>query len=250
MWPKSLGILEDIERAGLEQALLKVDGLDAKQASMLQAGLIPDLLQRCHEDGLFWLRWVQTRDEADPGHSVKPFPTHLDYLRSLWQLLVQHQCVVVAKSRQMLVSWAVAAFCCWWARFQANQAIYWQTQQWEDACAMICQPVSKPMGRCQFIEANLPEWMRQDLKPSEGCLTYPNGSAIYALPGGADKIRGKVASVIIQDEFAMQLEATGVYTACAPLIQKGAKFIAVSTPNGSSNTFATLYHGRPVGIPE
>lgn len=239
--------LREIEHAGLDRALETLDRLDDTQARTLFAGVVGDVLERSARDGYFWLRFVLTRDEADPSQSIKPFPIQLTYLHQLWDLLVSRQCLAVAKSRQMLVSWLVATFCCWWARFQANQAIYWQTQQWKDACAMISMPKGAVLGRCQFIERNLPVWMQQNIVDQEGVLYYPNGSLIQALPGGANQIRSKVASVIVQDEFAMQEEAQGVYTACAPLIQKGAKFIAVSTPNGTGNQFATLFHGRSMG---
>ena len=188
-----------------------------------------------------------TRDEADPNQSVKPFPLHLEYLVRLWGLLDSRQCVVIAKSRQMLISWVVAAYAVWHARSKPNQAIFWQAQQWEDAKNMTCHPKGASMGRCQFIEANLPAWMRQNITPLEGRLQYPNGSFVQALPGGASKIRGNTPSVYISDESAHQEEQEGVFTAVAPLIQKGAKAFFISTPNGTSNMFATLFHGRPVG---
>ena len=102
------------------------------------------------------------------------------------------------------------------------------------------------LGRMQFIERHLPSWMRIRPKESEGRLNYPNGSLIEALPGGANQVRGKVASIIVEDEFAFQEEARGVYTTVAPLIQKATKFIAISTPNGMENVFADIYHGIPL----
>jgi phage FluMu gp28-like protein len=66
------------------------------------------------------------------------------------------------------------------------------------------------------------------------------------MAGGADKVRGRVVSVYVGDEFAHQDDQDGVFTAVAPLLQKGAKGIFISTPNGA-NMFATLYHGRPLG---
>ena len=75
---------------------------------------------------------------------------------------------------------------------------------------------------------------------------YPNGSFIEALAGGANQVRGKVFSVYVGDEFAHQEDQRGVYTSVAPLIQKGSRAILVSTPNGSDNLFATLFHGRQV----
>jgi terminase large subunit-like protein len=201
----------------------------------------------CAKDGLFWLKFVQTRDEADPDHSLKAFPVDLEYVRGLWGVLAENQAVVIAKSRQMLVSWELAAYCVWHARSKPNQAVYWQTKAWEDAVAMVCMPSGGFQGRCQFIEDNLPAWMKMQYKPSEGRVQYPNGSVIQALSGGADKVRGKVVSVLVEDEFAFQDDQEGVYTAVSPLIQKGSKVFFVSTPNGSGNTFATIFHGRPVG---
>jgi phage FluMu gp28-like protein len=93
--------------------------------------------------------------------------------------------------------------------------------------------------------------MRVRLKESEGLLAYPDtGSVIEALPGGANKVRGKVPSLIVLDEFAMHEEAWGEWTAVAPLVQKGMKLLVISTPNGSEgNCFYHLYHGTPKSIP-
>jgi phage FluMu gp28-like protein len=234
-----------------ELALLaeKADGLAGADLQHVYAALTGAARARAAEDGLFWLRFVLTRDEADSSCSVKPFPLGLDYLRALWTVLDRSQTVVIAKSRQMLVSWCVASFAVWWARHKANQAVYWQSQQARDAINMVCAPKGAPMGRCQFIESNLPVWMRQALSPLEGRLVYSNGSFIQALPGGAGQIRGNVPSLYIGDEFAFQEEQRGVFTAVAPLIQKGAKAVFISTPNGADNQFAELWHGRPVGTP-
>ena len=198
----------------------------------------------CADDGLFWLRFAQTRDEADPGNPVKPFPLHLEYVRSLWGVLTGSQRVVIAKSRQMMVSWCVAAFAVWWARHRGNQAVYYQTKAHADAVSMVAMPDGGFEGRCQFLESHLPTWMRVTYKASEGRIQYANGSIIQALAGGADQIRGKVPSVYISDEFAFQDDQDGVMTAVMPLIQKGSKVILVSTPNGSENAFCTLWHGH------
>ena len=230
----------------LRRLLPRIDGLPEAEAQRLLAGVAGEVNRRCAEDGWFWLRFVQTRDESDATTAVKPFPVHLEYTKLVWRELTTKQRVVVAKSRQMLMSWILACFCVWWARYKPNQAVYWQTKAWDDAVAMICMPQGGFSARCQFIEDNLPAWMRVDYKPAEGRIQYPNGSIIQALSGGADKIRSKTASVIVEDEFAFQEDQAGVYTAVAPLIQKGAKAIFVSSPNGTANQFATIYHGRNV----
>jgi phage FluMu gp28-like protein len=215
-----------------------------------KAAVEAELIEACKRDGLMFLKFVKTRDEADQNESLKPFPVHLEYIRAVWNVLVNNRKVVVAKSRQMLMSWIMCAFCVWWARFKPHQAVYWQTQKAEDAYEKVAMPTQSGraggyMGRCQLIEANLPPFLQQPIRPTEGLIVYPNGSIIQGIPGGADQIRGKVVSVYVGDEFAFQEEARGVYTATAPLIQKGAKFIAVSTPNGGpeASMFAQLFHG-------
>src|SRR5438876_7571187 len=141
-----------ISRDDLERLVPRIDTLSSDHAKQLYDILTSDAVARCSVDGFFWLSYVQTRDEADPEHSVKPFPVHLEYLRELWAILARDQRVVIAKSRQMLVSWAVCAFCVWWARHKPHQAIYWQTQKWADACGMVCGADGAMAGRCQFME--------------------------------------------------------------------------------------------------
>src|SRR5438309_8569370 len=99
-----MNLLDEIEKHGVQHVLGRVDGLDDQSAELLRVGLIGECVDRARVDGLFFLRWVETRDEADPERSVKPFPAHLEYLRELWAILARDQRVVIAKSRQMLVS--------------------------------------------------------------------------------------------------------------------------------------------------
>jgi hypothetical protein len=236
-----------IEKESLEKLLLRIPTLDSKTQLQLWDSVSSEVLERCAADGLFWLRFVRTRDEADPLNSVKPFPVQLEYIQELWKILIADRRIAIAKSRQMMVSWLVCAFIVWWARFKDHQAIYWQTKAWPDAVKMVCMPSGGFPGRCQFIEDNLPVWMRIAYKPSEGRIQYPNGSIIQSLSGGADQVRSATGSIFVEDEFAHQEDQDGVYTAVAPLIQKGAKGIFISSPNGTGNMFATLYHGRYVG---
>lgn len=236
-----------IEQLRRLQEAIAAGRVSEKDAAKLYTQTTAAIKEECNRDGLFWLRFVQTRDEADPDQSSKPFPVSLEYIRELWSVLEREQSVVVAKSRQMMVSWILAARCVFHARSRPNQAVFWQTKAWEDAVAMVCMPSGGFQGRCQYIEDSLPRWLRMEYKPSEGRMQYPNGSIIQALSGGADKVRGKVVSLLVEDEFAYQDDQDGVYTAVSPLIQKGSKVVFVSTPNGSGNMFATLYHGRPVG---
>jgi len=227
--------------------LLDRGELSPKQLQDLDAAVKQEINRRCGEQGLFWAKFVSTRDEADPEHSIKAFPLHEEYVRLLWQDWTDNQVCAVAKSRQMFVSWTICAYAVHWARYRGNQAVYFQTQNWPDAVAMVSRPEGYVEGRMQFLETHQPEWLRQKAKFTEGMIQYPNGSIIQALSGGANQIRSKTPSLYIGDEFAFQEDQDKIWTSVAPLIQKGARAILISTPNGSSNAFATLYHGHPVG---
>lgn len=226
--------------------LSRVDGLTPAECNALVGELRGEALARCAADGWFWLNFVKTRDEASED-SVKPFP-RLPYIQEIWGVLDRSQKTTIAKSRQMLISWLLCAYCVHYARFRPNRYVVWQTQKGEDAEKMVCMPGGdKDAGyfaRMQFIERTLPSWMRQKTKEGAGMIMYSNGSMIEAVAGGANQVRGKTASLIIEDEFAFQEESKGVWQAVAPLVQKATKFIAVSTPNGPDNIFAELYHGH------
>lgn len=239
---------ETLER--VRRQLPTMSPADAQQAL---SSVSAQVLERCATDIAYWLRFVLTRDEADPEYPVKPFPIHLGYMRRLMELLTSKGRIAIAKSRQMLVSWAACAYMVHRARFRPHQAIYYQTQNWPDAVKMVAMPGSGQgegfSGRCQFIEAYLPPWMQQRVSPTEGRLIYPNGSLIEAIPGGADKIRSKTSSVIVLDEMAILDDAKSTYTAIAPLVQKGAQLIMISTPAGADgNMFYHLWHGTPMSV--
>ena len=232
--------------------LKRLDGLEAEQVASLLTALRAEALRRCAVDGLLWLKFVRTRDETDVLNTIKPFPIELEYVQTLWRLIHEHQRLVIVKSRQMLMSWIACAYCVWHARFHPNQFIVWQSQKEQDAFKMVSVAGGEKagyLGRMQFIERHLPPWMRMTVKEAQGAIDFPNGSRIEGIPGGADQVRGKVPSVIVEDEFAYQSESKGVYVAVAPLIQKFTKFIVISTPAGfDGNQFAQLYHG--ISLPE
>lgn len=228
----------------LERVLARVAAgeLSLADQQRLQASLTAELVARCAADGWFWTKFMSTRDESFAAQAVRPFPREREDIHLVWDLLQTRQKMVMAKSRQMMASWVVAAFMTWWARSKPNQACYYQCKAFEDAVAMVAMPEGGFQGRCQFIESHLPDWLRVGYKASEGRIQYDNGSLIQGLAGGSDKIRGKVASIIVEDESAFQEDQEGVFTAVMPLVQNGSKIVFVSTPNGE-NFFSTIFFG-------
>ena len=210
-----------------------------------------EMRRKCAADVLEYARFVRTRDESDSVNPIKRFPVEKDYVRQLLTDFSREPKIVIAKSRQVMATWSVCVFMTWWARFKPHQLVVLQTQGQDDADKAVSLASAKSggyTGRCQLIEQCLPSWLRQDgITSQQGRIVYPNGSLIEGLPGGRDKIRGKTASIIVLDELAFLEDAKATYTSIAPLLQKGCRFLGISTPNGSTgNLFYHLFHGVPI----
>lgn len=180
---------------------------------------------------------VVTKDEnADGSDSVRPFPTRAQrpYLWKFVDLVQREQLVLVEKSRQLMLTWAMCVVCLWYAKYNPNRLIFVQSKKEEDAANLVYngEPAN---SRISFIEMNLPEDMQTlDFKKgaSYGQLRFfhPEGtSKIWAIPEGGDKIRSYTSSLVFSDEYAFQPEAEAAYKAARPAMGKGGKFIGVSS---------------------
>jgi len=74
-------------------------------------------------------------------------------------------------------------------------------------------------------------------------ITLANGARIMGLPANPDTARGFSANIIL-DEFAMHKDSDRIWTALFPTISRGYKIRIVSTPQGLSNRFHTLFVGE------
>jgi phage FluMu gp28-like protein len=68
------------------------------------------------------------------------------------------------------------------------------------------------------------------------------GSRILGLPANPDTARGFSGNVVL-DEFAFHRDAHKIWTALYPTITRGYKLRVISTPNGKSGRFYTLWSG-------
>jgi len=184
-----------------------------------------------------WLRdCVLTIDEA--SQAASPWPDRA-YLRELFTFIDEHKMVVIPKSRRMMVTWAVAAWCVHKARYFPNYAIFVQSET-EDKAAYVIDK------RCAFIEDNLtPEALRRTYssirttKGAIGRMTYRDTrSYLWGIPQGGDVLRTYTPSVLFMDEADFQPEGHQALTAALPAAEKGAKLILVSSSNGPSGVVA------------
>jgi len=201
------------------------------------------VIERCSKDPAYFIfTWLRTKDEHDKANPVKPFPEH-EYLR--WVIDEWHngpEVIYTAKSRQLMVSWLLAAYGLWTAMFRPHALVLWQSKKEEDAAPFVYEKTAQH-ARMSFMLAALPDWLRGcrmadgsfqaipdvDSCGSYACLTLPNGAQVLGLAQGASQVESKVPTLFISDEASLQNEFASSMAAAKPAIDKDAKALAVGT---------------------
>jgi len=227
--------------------LRKLKDLSATESRKLISGLgvaelkafLGELDEAYKRDFWAWLiNEVYTQDEAT--QSKRPWPDKA-YLRDVAWLLQNEQLLLLPKSRRMMISWILAAYCVWKARYFPHNAVFIQSET-EQKSAFI---VDK---RCVFIEENLAEpLLRRPFRSirthqgSIGRITYEDtGSYIWAIPQGEDVIRTYTFSVLFMDECEFQAEGARALASALAIAEKKAQIILVSTSNGPTGPMAEI----------
>jgi len=193
----------------------------------------------------FFCQQVITKDESAEITMANqdrryPWPKDFEYLKEVLVVLKNEPLVAVPKSRRMMVSWLLAAFFIWDARYHANGALFYMSETEQKAAFAVDK-------RCLFIEQNLknPEF-RIEPQTSRtktglvGHITYPNESYIWALASGGDVLRQYTATRIFVDESEFQDEAPAVVRAALPMVENGAQLILASSSGGPIGVIAEL----------
>jgi len=196
-------------------------------------------LKLCKESPEYFVfNLCKTSDPHDTKHPIKKFPDK-EYLHTVLKIVHAEPKVIIPKSRQMMISWLLCAYCLWRALFLKAQLIFIQTLKEGEA--------DKLVKRCLEMYRRLPSWMKAVYpKKSAYCrLEIPKtNSVIQGIPQGADIIRGNVSSFLFFDEAAFQPEFALAYQAAMPAVEGGGKVAIVSTPN-HKNFFEALVNDRP-----
>jgi hypothetical protein len=201
--------------------------------------------QRYKTDCWTWMvEQVVTIDEATK--SKLRWPAHLDYLHDLVDVLddPDEHYIAIPKSRRMMVSWCLAAWCTHLIRYHGNALVLWQSE----TEAKAAEAVDKRMA---FIEDHLIEpALRRPYKSQRtkdgliGRLTYrPTGSRVIAVAQGADVFRFYTPTVVVMDESDFQGEGHEALVAALPFGEKEGKVILASSSNGPGRPVAQICKG-------
>lgn len=220
-------------------------GLSDDELAEAMTTLLVQANARYRDDCWRWLcEQVFTIDEA--SKEIRPWPAEKEYLRELLEndLIGNYQPLAIPKSRRMMVSWLVAAWSVWLARFHPNNAIYIQSET-EDKAAFLVD------SRCQFIEDHLRvPALRKTYEATKtkggqtGRLHYEaTRSFIRAVAQGGNVARTFTPSVWIMDECEFQPEAAEALAAALPFVEKRMKLVLISSSAGPRGILAEICRG-------
>lgn len=206
--------------------------------------------------------FLLTKDEHNVMSPVNPFPEKL-YLRVLLDLflvsggfltpgdatyapqwdfsleylqgLYERRILFIEKSRQVMATWIVLAYCLWRAKFFEHQLIMIQSKREEDAKKLVCVKETEPdAARLTFMESHLPDNLRSVNMGSRGGVTkcnifFDSGSHVWGIPEGGSLIRSHTPSLLFSDEAAFQPAFGEAYRAALPGIHGGGQAVFVSS---------------------
>lgn len=169
---------------------------------------------------------TRTRDEQDAAHPYKPFPLR-PYFDDLYEAWAREPVLFVRKSRTMMATWVITAFCQHFGMSRDATRVLFMAQDEERSLI--------PLDYCWTLWEQSDDWLRSIWaidrprdKQAYNTMEFANETVFCALPGkDPDKIRGFHPSVVFFDEAADMDsfgEAFDIALAARPL-----KVVAISS---------------------
>jgi len=182
------------------------------------------------------LEFVKTLDATG---GIKPFPNY-EFAHRVVEGLLRERILIVAKSRQMMATWTVAAVTLHRALYDSPGLYLFLSKGARDSSELV--------KRLRIMVANLPGDLKEGIKIKSGEAEFPNGSRIISLPATEFAPRMHSPSGVFWDEMAFTANSEGIWASLKPAIDSGGSFVGVSSPNGTDNIFHALTTIRPTAL--
>lgn len=167
--------------------------------------LMEELLARqCEEDVFTWMtKGTKTKDEqAEEGQEpYRPFP-EFQFLYDMMTVIDRERMSAIWKSRTMLGTWTVCAYCTHYAMTRPATRVIYQSHDEDRALNMV--EYSKILWS-NSLDRLKDRWKLVkdiDQQPKHS-LEFSNGSLMLALPGYASKIKSAHPTIYAHDESAI-----------------------------------------------
>ena len=195
---------------------------------------------RCRDSAAYMVEHYGHLKHIDRGKiRWRPYP----WQQGLLDALQDGHSVVVLKSRQVGVSWTVAAFSAWLILFRPDIEILFLSKKQLDAIKLL--------KKCRFFLVNLPDFLRREFNTDSmtrisvvhrrSGTEIVSESGIDSLTTTGESGRGETARLIFLDELAHLPDGETTWTAIKPATSHGGQVIAASSPKGFENVFHRLW---------
>lgn len=187
--------------------------------------------------------FVQTLDEHDREHGMKPYPVKA-VGRIMCRAWRDFDILFVEKSRQIMMTWTMAALILHDTLFtKGARRHFLQSKKQEDADAILDRVRVIYDSLSEMNLPGLPEVKKAGNKSGTTSeMRFPSKySIITAIPQGPHTAHSYTCSGIFGDEINHQTEAKSGYEGALPTIKGGGKYFGVGTPNGHTFGWRTMY---------
>lgn len=222
--------------------------LETRRSEKLKTGLKPeDLkvlkeLEKCSQSCQYFLtKYALIQDKATKK-IVKWQPW--DYLVNLLGDIQNNNELLIAKDRQIGISWFFCLYATWLATFFSNVRVLFLSQGQDEARDLI--------AKCKFIYNNITGIpLPKCGSDNRDMLDFPvNSSEIKALPSTEKAGRSTDATLVIRDEVEFHEYAEENFSAVGPTVDRGGKLIEMSTlhPYKTDTHFQKRFKDARAGI--
>lgn len=173
------------------------------------------------------MAWVLTENVASKSSTTfEPFPDkpHLYYITQLW---LRERRLIIPKSRQMSLTWLIAALYLWDCLFHPSRLNMIQSKKEEDA--------DEVLERAWAIYQHLPLFMKNWQPLVAGKKTHcqmrfsRNRSRLLAIPEGPDHVRGLTITGLMSDETVFQDDVEKMMAAASPALGQHGRLTMISS---------------------
>lgn len=158
------------------------------------------------------------------------------------EVLQDGKSLILGKSRQLGASWLLANYDAWSITFSKDFRIL--------SISMGQRESTSLLEKVRFCLDSHPDWMKRSrTKDNETRIELGNGSGIVALPSTPNAGRSETASLVQTDEFAFHEYAGENFAAYRNAIADGGQHLIVTTGNGPSGMFHSMWHDENPEFP-